>query len=59
MSSPKALSCWSLSWGTASTQIHLFPGLTLLILAIQGQWGMQGVIAHIVQWGSVLGEPDL
>ena len=30
---------------------------TLLVLAVQGQWGMQGVIAHIVQWGSVLGEP--
>ena len=33
--------------------------LTLLILDLQDQWGMQRVIAHIVQWGSVLGEPEL
>lgn len=32
---------------------------TLLVLAVQGQWGMQGLTVHIVQRGSVLGEPDL
>ena len=53
MCSPKALSRWSLSWGSASTQIHLFPGLHLLcsFLLFKVSGGCKGLL-HILCSGA-------